>query len=305
MGEPGETPGSPSTDPEALIERLQELLARLESIEDPDARDAASEVIATLMEMYGEGLGRIFGALSAAGSRVAEVRDALVEDGVIGSLLLIHGLYPVELGTRVLEALEGVRPYLDSHGGDVELIEIEGGVARLRLKGSCDGCPASSSTLELAIKQALEEAAPDLLGLEVEGMVEAPAPRVGIGKPLPLVSDSNGGRSPNGGSVRPFWQPVEGVGELASGDMRSVSMSGTRVLIANVGGTLLAYRNGCAGCGTPLDGSELEGGVLTCSSCKRRFELPLAGRMIGPEPLQLAPIPLLAESGTIRIALGQ
>ena len=59
---------------------------------------------------------------------------------------------------------------MESHGGNVELISLEDGVARLRLEGSCDGCPASSSTLELAIKTALEEAAPDLLGIEVEGL---------------------------------------------------------------------------------------------------------------------------------------
>ena len=69
-----------------------------------------------------------------------------------------------------MEALDNVRPYMESHGGNVELVSLEDGVARIRLEGSCDGCPASSSTLELAIKTALEETAPDLLGIEVEGI---------------------------------------------------------------------------------------------------------------------------------------
>lgn len=279
------------------------MLARLESIDDLVARDIAGEVIATLMEMYGEGLGRIFAALGAAGSRMASVRDALVEDGVIGSLLLIHGLHPVDLETRIAEALESVRPYLDSHGGDVELMALEDGVARLRLKGSCDGCPASASTLELAIKQALETAAPDLLGLEVEGLAQPPAPPIGIGKPLPMVGGSGNGHSPEVVDARGAWQELDDFAEPASGGMQSVSVSGTRILIANVGGTLLAYRNGCAGCGSPLDSGELDQGVLTCPSCGRRFELPLAGRMIGTEPLQLVPVPLLAENGSTRIAL--
>ena len=84
--------------------------------------------------------------------------------------MLIHDLYPVPLEERVAEALDSVRPYMESHGGNVELLCLEDGVARLRLEGSCDGCPASSSTLELAIKTALEEAAPDLIGIEVEGL---------------------------------------------------------------------------------------------------------------------------------------
>ena len=66
---------------------------------------------------------------------------------------------------------------MESHGGDVELVGVEDGVAELRLVGHCNGCPASEATLELAIRKALEETAPDLDGLEVEGVREsAPAP---------------------------------------------------------------------------------------------------------------------------------
>jgi Fe-S cluster biogenesis protein NfuA len=160
--------------PEALVQRVQELTERLEEIADPGAREAAEGLVAAVMDLYGEGLERILQALDDAGPPAAELRGRIVEDGVVGSLLLIHGLYPVDLETRVQEALDGVRPYMHSHGGDVELLGLEQGVARLRLEGSCQGCPASSATLEQAIRQALEEAAPDLQGLEVEG-IEAPA----------------------------------------------------------------------------------------------------------------------------------
>ena len=72
------------------------------------------------------------------------------------------------------EALDSVRPYMESHGGNVELLGIEDGVARLRLEGSCNGCAASASTLELAVEQALQATAPDLEGIDVEGVVEPP-----------------------------------------------------------------------------------------------------------------------------------
>ena len=81
-------------------------------------------------------------------------------------------------------------------------------------------------------------------------------------------------------------------------------VDGVRVLVANVGGSLLAYRNGCAGCGAPLDGGRLDGGVLACPACARRFELPLAGRALGGEALQLVPVPLLVEDGAVRVAVG-
>lgn len=161
-------------DPDGLVARVQELTERLQAVPDPAARDAGEALVAAVMDLYGEGLERIVRALDEAGPDAAGLRQELVDDGVVASLLLIHGLYPVDLETRVQEALDGVRPYMHSHGGDVELLSLDGGVARLRLEGACQGCPASAATLEQAIRQALEEAAPDLAGMEVEG-TEAPA----------------------------------------------------------------------------------------------------------------------------------
>ena len=90
-------------------------------------------------------------------------------------LLLIHGLHPVPLETRLREALEKVRPYMQSHGGNVELLSLDNDAARLRLLGHCKSCPSSAVTLELALKQAIEEACPDLLSFECEGVAEASA----------------------------------------------------------------------------------------------------------------------------------
>ena len=99
------------------------------------------------------------------------------------SLLVVHGLHPDDVGTRVERALDGVRPYLGSHGGDVELLGVtDDGVVRLRLLGSCDGCPSSSVTLTLAVENAIQEAAPEV-GRHRRGGVEARPPRTGGGAP--------------------------------------------------------------------------------------------------------------------------
>src|SRR5277367_3155861 len=141
----------------ALVERVQSLTEQLEELEDFQGRAVADELVGSIMQLYGEGLERIFAALELPQRSAAEVCDLLIEDGVVASLMLIHGLYPVDLETRVHQALETVRPYMESHGGDVELVEVQDGVARLRLVGHCRGCPASEATLELAIKKAIEE----------------------------------------------------------------------------------------------------------------------------------------------------
>jgi Fe-S cluster biogenesis protein NfuA/nitrite reductase/ring-hydroxylating ferredoxin subunit len=269
---------------EALVGRVEELTARVEALADPEARAVADDLASAVVQLYGEGLERIIGRLGP--DLVAE----LVEDGVVASLLLIHGLYPVDLDTRVREALAGVRPYLESHGGDVELLGIADGVARLRLEGSCSGCAASQSTLELAIERALEEAAPDLLGIDVEGVVAA-APR--RAEPAEDVE----------------WVELEGVAGLergrmvgAGGGLMVSGGGGGGLVIANVAGTLLAYQDACAGCGAPLTGGTLLGGMLTCNGCGLRFDLPRAGRCLDDEAVQLRPVPLLRNGGPVRVA---
>jgi Fe-S cluster biogenesis protein NfuA len=157
--------------PEELVERVQELLGSLDEIADPFAQQRVQELIGAVLELYGAGLDRILGVVADAGEPGLPIRDALLEDGIVASLLLIHGLYPVGLEERVTQALDSVRPFLASHGGNVELISVEDGIARLQLQGSCNGCPSSAATLEHALREAIDAAAPDLLGLEVEGAV--------------------------------------------------------------------------------------------------------------------------------------
>ena len=201
---------------------------------------------------------------------------------------MIHDLYPVPIEERVMQALDTVRPYMESHGGNVELLGIEDGIAKLRLEGSCKSCRASSSTLELAVRQALEEAAPDLLGMDVEGV--------------------DGGRGGGHGRRAPDGQRRAVVAH-ARYRRRPSSSPATdvdgcrRSFVANVDGTLLAYRNSCASCGGDLTGGALDAGALACPGCGRGYFLPQAGRSMDDDHLQLQPIPLLREAEGIKVAL--
>ncbi len=289
---------------EELQQRLRELTERVEAIEDPVAREAALDLVAAVLEMHGAGLAKIGEVLDAAGAAGEEAKRELTRDPVVASLLLIHDLYPVSLEERVREALAEVRPYLDSHGGDVELLGVEDGVVRLRLGGSCDGCPASASTLELAIKEALEKTAPDMVGLEVDGLVEeAPRP---TGSELPVVQGGAGasnGTAPNGDGVS-RWVPL-GVAPPSEGTVIWAQVGGVEIALANVGGSLLAFHDRCAGCGAAVSTGALKGGVLACPSCDRRFYLPRAGRSMDAERLLLEPVPLLEAGGGVTVAVGR
>ena len=83
---------------------------------------------------------------------------------------MVHGLHPATLETRVERALEAVRPVLGAHKGDVELVDIDpaANAVKLRLLGSCDGCPSSTITLQMAVEKAILEAAPEIEIIDVE-----------------------------------------------------------------------------------------------------------------------------------------
>jgi Fe-S cluster biogenesis protein NfuA len=146
-----------------LVGRVERLLAAI----DGDGR--ATEAVEALVELYGEALARFVAGADPT------------EDELLSHLLLVHDLHPVGVETRVQQALEEVRPYLGSHGGDVELLSVEAGVARVRLGGTCDGCPSSAVTLRNAIEEAIMRAAPELERIEAEGVAEPQPALVQIG----------------------------------------------------------------------------------------------------------------------------
>jgi Fe-S cluster biogenesis protein NfuA/nitrite reductase/ring-hydroxylating ferredoxin subunit len=264
--------------------RLHELIAEIDGLSDTNARQLLQECMQEVLAFYGLGLTRVLDvAKSAHGSQ--EVYEKLVDDGIVRGLLLIHGLHPVPLEARLREALEKVRPYMESHGGNVELLSLDGEVARLRLVGHCKSCPSSAVTLELALKQAIEEACPDLLSFECEGVAEA--------------AKNHEVHVPN---AAPSWTELNDVHALDDGDLLSVNVAGISLLLCKSEGQLYAYRNRCPACNTPLHLGTLNRTLLICRA-GHRYDIQRAGRAIDAANLHLDPFPLLASGGAVKVAL--
>jgi Fe-S cluster biogenesis protein NfuA len=146
------------------VARVEGLLEDLDRLADGPARDIATELVGALLDLYGDGLARIV-------ERIAERDDGTLAaelggDELVSHLLLLHGLHPVPLEERVRGALDEVRPYLETHGGGVELLTIDDeGLVSLELQGSCSGCPSSAVTLKHAVEEAIHKAAPDVAGI--------------------------------------------------------------------------------------------------------------------------------------------
>jgi Fe-S cluster biogenesis protein NfuA len=152
-------------------QRIQKLMEEIDALPEGQTKEMMQDCLQDMVSFYGCGLKRILDIVSNGNSSAAkDIYNKLIEDGFVSSLLLIHDLHPLDLKTRLHLALEKVRPYIDGHGGHIEILSIENGIAKIKLSGNCKGCPSSENTLELGIKKAVEECCPDLLGLEVEGV---------------------------------------------------------------------------------------------------------------------------------------
>ncbi|HYB47467.1 MAG TPA: NifU family protein, partial [Streptosporangiaceae bacterium] len=127
--------------------------------------------------LYGDGLSHIMDALAAEGAAGDAVRDRLLADPLVESLLLLHDLHPLDVGTRVRQAIEEVTPKLGSHAGLVEFLGVDDrGVIRLRLERSGHGCQSSSAAVQAAIEQSVAAAAPEAAGVEIDVVTAAAEP---------------------------------------------------------------------------------------------------------------------------------
>src|SRR5215475_779591 len=158
---------APMTSVAQAGERIEELLASLRA-RDGTAADAAEELVRLLVGLYGDGLAAIMAALAGEGAAGRAIVDRLTADPLVEGLLLLHGLHPLDTDARIQRALDRVRPYLG----------VRDGVARLRLEGSCHSCPSSTVTVRLAIEGAVQDAAPEVTEVVVEGMTTPPGPEL-------------------------------------------------------------------------------------------------------------------------------
>lgn len=278
--------------------RIEELLGVLADHGDAQSQQAAEEAVRLLVEMYGEGLERIVEAIAATESGLA-LLGALVEDDLLASLLIVHGLHPVPLMDRIGQALDSVRPYLGSHAGGVDVIGVDDdGVLQLRLQGSCDGCSSSAETVRVAIENAVLAAAPEIVAVEAEGMVERPKATELLqiqpyrsAEPDPPASTGSG------------WQVLADPPVLGRGQVAGIEVGDVAVLLIRTDTERYAYRNRCAACSSALDEAAVEGSVLRCPACGAGFDLAVAGRPVDGSGEQLEPLPLLADAQGVRIAV--
>ncbi|MEU7629231.1 NifU family protein [Nocardia sp. NPDC049220] len=273
-----------------------ETLLEASAASGASARERAEQLVREVADLYGAGLTRMVRLLDAA------AMERLTRDDLIASLLLVHGLHPHDVHTRVRTALDSVRPYLGSHGGDVSLVDIVDGVVRLELAGSCRSCPSSSVTLELAVEDAVRAAAPEIESIEV---VAAQVEPTGLIAADSLFSHVHADHQRSGS-----WIAVPELGDLSAGEVGGYAIGGLTVLACRVGDTVFAYRDHCPACDNSLAGAVLHrrlgfavgDAVLRCPTCGAHFDVVHAGARVDGDG-HLEPLPVLVRSGELSVAV--
>lgn len=150
-------------------DRIEELVHRLESTGDPAIRAVAQELLQSVIELHGIAFERILDAVADLPSADKALRQVAADD-LVSSVLSLHGIHPVAIEARVAAAIEKAKPYLKSHGGDVELAGMDGETVHVRLQGTCGSCSSSSETMKTHVEQAIFDAAPEVVTVIAESL---------------------------------------------------------------------------------------------------------------------------------------
>jgi Fe-S cluster biogenesis protein NfuA/nitrite reductase/ring-hydroxylating ferredoxin subunit len=310
--------------PEALDDDMRWRTAgdRIQTLLDASAgsgtvvRERTEQLAGELTDLYGAALERMVSI--AARSSAPELINQFAADELVASLLLVHGLHPHGVERRIEDALDSVRPYLGSHGGDVTLIDVVEGSAgmtvRLQFAGSCKSCPSSAVTLEFAVEDAVRAAAPEIATIEVVASEKASTDSSKSSSPGLISVDSLMSRVHTKDTAGAAWHPVPDISDLGSGEVGGFLVAGVPILACRVGDELFAYHDRCGSCDETLAGAQLHRpmgapigqAVLRCPRCHSHFDVVHAGAGVDDtaEPAtHLDPIPLLLRDGVLSVAV--
>lgn len=254
------------------IDRLETLF---ETWED-ERRKAVTAYRHAIEDLQAEAFRRLLRVLKAEPSAQQLLKEAAADE-VVYAVLRHHQILKASLSERVEEALDGVRPMLASHGGNVELVSVNPPAIEVRFVGACDGCPASALTFHAGVKKAIESACPEITDiLQVKGS--------GGGK----KNDAVRFISPFADDTEDNWHSVGLLETIPQGDIITREIDGKSVLLSRQGAIVSCFHNACAHLGLEIDAGKVCDGIITCPWHGFQYDLATGECLTAPE-VQLQP----------------
>jgi Fe-S cluster biogenesis protein NfuA/nitrite reductase/ring-hydroxylating ferredoxin subunit len=248
------------------IERLETIFAAW----DENQQAAVGAYKLAVEELSGEALRRLIRALKTDPAALAAMKNAIADE-VVYAVLRRHDIVKASLNERVEAALEGVRPMLASHGGDVELVKVKPPSVEVRFIGACDGCPASALTFHAGVKKAVQDACPEITDItQVKGLGGSEESGVRFVSPFALGDKGN-------------WVAAGLLSDIPEGSVRSTIIGGEKVLLSRNGATVTCFQNACAHLGFPIHDGEIENGIITCPHHGFQYDLSSGECLTAPE----------------------
>ena len=289
----GANPGP--DDAAADLARMAGQVARLLAIGDawpPEQRAVLEQLKDAIDALHREGLVRLIRVVRSDPGGATQLRQA-VQDPFIFGLLRLHGIVREPLAQRVQQALDAVAPLLASHGGGVELVAVlPPDTVQLRLTGNCQGCASSGLTLAEGVERSIRQHAPEVLHV-VQVSPGAHSARAGEPQPIRFVSPF--AKADDGG-----YADLCALDDLPESAVQARQLDGRALLLYREGDQVSCFDNSCAHLGQPLDGGQVERGVLTCPHHGFRYDLA-TGECLDVGEVQLVMDAVRVEGGRVAV----
>lgn len=285
--------------PEAVNEErsLASMLSDISALEliaddwPEEQRNSAQARVIAIDALNAEAFRRLIKQLKQHADIGQLLREAATDE-VVYTVLRRHNILKPSLFERVEDALDGIRPMLASHGGDVELVSVEPPLVEVRLLGACDGCPASALTLYSGVKKAIQDNIPEITEIkQVKGLGGGNNETVHFTSPFANYKSGS-------------WVFAAKLGDVPDGDTITKTLGEHSVLLSRFGDRVTCFENSCAHMGLALDGGEIDGGIITCPFHGFKYALESGECLTAPE-VQLQPHGVRVVGDRIEVQLTQ
>ncbi|MCB0037308.1 MAG: NifU family protein [Anaerolineales bacterium] len=294
------TPTLAEENLDSLADRVDMAMMEVQKLDSAD-KAKALDLKRAIEEFHKVGITRIVQRLKSD-PRGKELLFELVDVPEVYALFAMHGIVRADIQTQASRVLEMVRPFMRSHGGDVELVKVEGETAFVKLHGACNGCSMSAVTLRNGVEEALKEHLPQIKQVEVVPT----EPEAGmILLDTVSINGKGGGLEDDKQLTIGGWVKGPPVDEVEEGRPFCLNTANGSVLLIRLENKFFAYKNECSHMAMPLDGGMLdtESCILTCPWHGFRYDVTTGECMTAPQA-QLEPFPLRVQGGSVWVRPG-
>ncbi len=294
IGRQAEPSPSGHADLASMVQDIQKLESIITEWEDSH-QHTVQALRHAIDQLHREAFSRLIHEIKTDPAAQPGLRQA-VSDEVVYAVLRHFQLIKPSLHERVEDALDSVRPSLQTHGGNVELVAVHPpDTVEIRLLGACDGCPSSNLTLTEGVEKAIKEHCPEVTAIrKVKG---SPTTNSENGVPLHFVS-------PFAKSEDQGWEYVTDLEQIPEGNIAVKEINGQSLLMSREGHQVTCFENRCAHMGMPLDMGDVKDGILTCPYHGFQYSLSSGECLTAPE-VQLLPHAVRVTGTTVEVKISE